>query len=189
MMYWKIRNPDSYLIHYGVKDMTWGVRRTPEQLGHKESAKQLSEKMIRDIRYAEYSGLKPHDEVAKTKSSDCHSQVMYEYEELSRAGYKPKAKFFIEIDPTTNEGGTTHSFVYFQENGKTIWFENAWGGQEGLHEFSSEKEMMTTILNLHRKEQVDKRFSQIEVGDFIPEKHHAGESLQDLVNIVFDEEN
>ena len=26
--------PDDYLMHYGVKGMRWGVRRTPEQLGH-----------------------------------------------------------------------------------------------------------------------------------------------------------
>ena len=25
---------DEYLVHYGVKGMRWGVRRTPEQLGH-----------------------------------------------------------------------------------------------------------------------------------------------------------
>lgn len=27
----------SYLVHYGVKGMKWGVGRTPEQLGHKKS--------------------------------------------------------------------------------------------------------------------------------------------------------
>lgn len=30
--------PDSFLIHYGVKGMKWGVRRTPEQLGHRPKA-------------------------------------------------------------------------------------------------------------------------------------------------------
>lgn len=27
-------SPQEYLIHYGVKGMKWGIRRTPEQLGH-----------------------------------------------------------------------------------------------------------------------------------------------------------
>lgn len=26
--------PQEYLAHYGVKGMKWGIRRTPEQLGH-----------------------------------------------------------------------------------------------------------------------------------------------------------
>lgn len=30
--------PASFLIHYGVKGMKWGVRRTPEQLGHRPKA-------------------------------------------------------------------------------------------------------------------------------------------------------
>ncbi len=27
-------SPSEFLVHYGVKGMKWGVRRTPEQLGH-----------------------------------------------------------------------------------------------------------------------------------------------------------
>lgn len=30
--------PASFLAHYGVKGMKWGVRRTPEQLGHRPKA-------------------------------------------------------------------------------------------------------------------------------------------------------
>lgn len=35
-----------YLIHYGVKGMKWGVRRTPEQLGHKPSQWSAKDRMI-----------------------------------------------------------------------------------------------------------------------------------------------
>lgn len=35
-------SPTLFLMHYGVKGMKWGVRRTPEELGHKP--KQMVEK-------------------------------------------------------------------------------------------------------------------------------------------------
>lgn len=36
-MYWEVRKNqnESELIHYGIKGMKWGIRRTPEQLGHR----------------------------------------------------------------------------------------------------------------------------------------------------------
>lgn len=37
-------SPALFLMHYGVKGMKWGVRRTPEELGHKP--KQMVEKTI-----------------------------------------------------------------------------------------------------------------------------------------------
>lgn len=36
------------LYHYGVKGMKWGIRRTPEQLGHKRVAKKLKSDKIKD---------------------------------------------------------------------------------------------------------------------------------------------
>ena len=38
-----IVDENSYLAHHGIKGMKWGVRRTPEQLGHRPSRKQRAE--------------------------------------------------------------------------------------------------------------------------------------------------
>lgn len=187
-LHWHVETKHEF-CHYGVKGMKWGVRRTPEQLGHRASskrAKSLSDKMKKEIAYDEYRGLKDHTDVQKSKKGDCHSQVMYEYEELKKIGVSPKAKFFIEVDPSNGQGGTTHSFVYFKDGESTVWFENAWGGREGLHRYLSEKEMIADIEKMHRFEQRDdrKKYSEIVWGDFIPEHHHKGESLQELLDIV-----
>lgn len=40
-MNWGIRNRDT-ITHYGVKGMRWGVRRTPEQLGHARKARETT---------------------------------------------------------------------------------------------------------------------------------------------------
>lgn len=34
----------TYLVHHGIKGMKWGVRRTPEQLGHRQQRKAEKEK-------------------------------------------------------------------------------------------------------------------------------------------------
>ena len=153
------------------------------------AAKRLSKQMSEgssSIKYKDFEKLKSHDEVSKTKSGDCHSQVMYETEELRKYGIDPKAKFFIEYDPNTNQGGQTHSFVYFSDpvTKKTYWLENAWGSQKGLHEYKNEREMIRDVMKKHKSEQTDdrKQFTKVEWGEFNPDEHTPGESLQELVN-------
>lgn len=151
----------------------------------KRLSKQMSEGSSR-IKYSNFTKLKSHDEVEKTKSGDCHSQVMYEAEELRKYGIDPKAKFFIEYNPKTNQGGQTHSFVYFNDpiTKKTYWFENAWDTQKGLHEYKNEREMIRDIAKKHKSERTDDRkdFTKVEWGNFNPDEHTPGESLQELVD-------
>lgn len=42
----RMDRPD-YFKHYGVKGMKWGVRRTPEQLGHKPKKPKWNKKQVR----------------------------------------------------------------------------------------------------------------------------------------------
>lgn len=184
------------LKHYGVQGMHWGVRRYQpypkgyggdgKYTGKADPGEKLFSKMRNTIKYQDFNGLKGHDAVSKSKKGDCHSQVMYEYEELKRAGLKPKATFFIEYDPKTGQGGQTHSFVHYKDpkDGKIVWLENAWGTQKGVHRYNGEKEMMDDVMKKHKHEQDEgrKKYSAIAVASFIPENHSEGESLQELVN-------
>lgn len=38
---------DDYIAHHGIKGMHWGIRRTPEQLGHKPSRKKEEKPLLR----------------------------------------------------------------------------------------------------------------------------------------------
>lgn len=41
---------DDYIAHYGIKGMRWGVRRTPEQLGHTEPKKSIKDMTDEELR-------------------------------------------------------------------------------------------------------------------------------------------
>lgn len=175
------------LYHYGVKGVKWGVRRTPEQLGHirvtnTNNPQELYNFMKRNIGYSEFTKLKSPAEVVFSGKGSCHDQVMLELNELRAMGIDAKAQFIIEYNPKTSQGGMTHSFVYFKRGEKTYWLENAWGGQEGLHEFNSLDDIKKDILDKHSAGIFGskKNYSKIEFSDF--GEHSPGENLQELVD-------
>lgn len=201
---------DSYsdfLAHHGIKGQKWGVRRfqnpdgTRTEAGKKRygtessndahaAAMSLSERMKKTFKYSEFSKLQSPEETASKKSGSCHDQVMYELSELKKQGIDAKAEFVIEYDSKTGQGGTTHSFVYYKQNGKTYWLENAWGGHEGVHEYDSLDSIKKDIQRFRSIGDFGdtNKYDSLEFSDFKPSKHKAGESLQELVNICLDED-
>lgn len=176
---------NDFLMHYGIKGMKWGVRRTPEQLGHKKTAKSLTNSM-RNFKYKEFTKLMSPDQVEKTKSGSCHDQVVYEMDRLRKMGYKPKAKFLMEFDDN-GQGGMTHSFVYFKKGKKTYWVENAWSERAGVTPYNSIADIKKTIRNAHKSGEFGnkKRYKNLAFTDFDDRKHKTGETLQQLVDKCF----
>ena len=170
-------------MHYGIPGMKWGVRRTPEQLGHHKAPRQLV-RSLQKLKYKEFTRLMSPKAVEKTHRGSCHDQVMYEMDELQKMGKKPKAMFVMEYNKN-GQGGMTHSFVYYKEGEKTVWLENAWAERAGITKYDSINDIKRTIRKAHKTGEFgDKRaFGNLVFSDFKYKKHKPGESLQQLVDI------
>lgn len=148
------------------------------------SPEELSNWMKNNIRYANFTKLKSAEDVYNSKSGSCHDQVMFELYHLRKMKLHPKVLFFIEFHPNKSNGGVTHSLVYYQFNHKFYWFENAWGGMEGIHKFNSVKEIKEKIRNLHDQHKFGNvnEFPKIHFANF--GRHNPGESLSELVSKI-----
>ena len=148
--------------------------------------------MYDNIKYSNFTKLKSHDEVLKSKSGSCHDQVMFEYIELKKLGYNPKGLFFIEVDDK-GQGGTTHSLVYYRNKEKNIcWFENAWRDMAGINRASDDYNTITGIKRWIKELHDNKDFGNKEkypkliFHAFSIPSHKPGESLQEFIDICLD---
>lgn len=134
-----------YLAHHGIKGQKWGVKLGPPYpLTEQANSVNQLVKQLKGFSYKEFSTLMNPSKVKSSKTGSCHDQVYFEATELRKAGLKPQIKFLIEVDDK-GQGGATHSFVHFKLGKSVFWLENAWGGMEGLHRYSSESSMMKDV--------------------------------------------
>jgi len=177
---WKVVRDDSewktYMIE-GTRDHN--NKYISESVDLKMTPEELSKWMKNNIKYANFTKLKSHDEVMKTKSGSCHDQVMFELEELKE--YHPKAVFLIEANDSETANAVTHSFVYYQNNNRLYYFENAWGGHAGIKEFNDLNGIKEYFIEAHNKKEFGdpNRYPQILFFNF--GKHKPGETLNEFV--------
>lgn len=147
--------------------------------------KELSEWMKRNIKYKEFDKLMSYDDVLSTGKGSCHDQALFEKKMFDKhLDLKTGLLFFVEYNDTETAGGMTHTLLYYIENGKYYWFENAWGGEDGIHgPYGSIKELKNDVTTKHSKMQSSKRYPNLEWGTVPVSKLKPGISLGEYVDI------
>ena len=137
------------------------------------------------IKYTDFHTLQSPTYTQMHKSGSCHDQVAYIFSELSNAGIDAYARFLIEYDSETSDGGVTHSYVYVPDGEYVYWIENAWEDESGVHRFNSVEEIEEYITQRHIDGywgDID-NYDSVEFSDFDLYEHTYGEDLQTLVDI------
>lgn len=90
------------LAHYGILGMRWGVRRTPEQLGHTPSDAHEDHSKARAKRSYQMSDRELNDSINRIRKEN-------EYDELTATGWE-KARLSVE-KTLANSGGKVAATV------------------------------------------------------------------------------
>ena len=174
---------NDFLMHHGIKGMHWGERNGPPYPLNADynSPEEMSYDM-KTWKYRDFHTLQTPAKTKKDRAGSCHDQAFYEAEQLRRMGYSPQLTFFMEHDGK-GQVGTTHTYVHYNKGKKHIWFENAWQGREGLHEFTDADAIRKEIILAHKMGETGnpKRYPYVEFADFDSSYHFYGEDLQDYV--------
>ena len=169
------------LYHHSIKGQKWRVKNRPP---YPLNAVVNLSKHMKTFKYSDFTTLKDHDWVAKNKKGSCHDQVMYELYELRKCGLNPEADFFIQVD-NNGQGYQTHSFVHYEQNGRRVWFENAWEDERGIHVYNSYNDMKNDI-----EEKINApKGIHILWGKFDDSKVKPGDDLQTVVDKCLDLED
>ena len=83
-------------------------------------------------------------EVYENKVGVCWDQTFFEAY-IFKKYLKIKYKIFIII--SNDENNTSHSFLVYHRNNKFYYFENSYEKYRGIHQFSSEKDVIKFVLN------------------------------------------
>jgi len=154
-----------------------------------KSPAELSNWMKDNIKYSEFTRLKSPYDVQHDKKGSCHDQVLFELCAFENMDIEPRAMFLIEYD-NNNNGGTTHTFIYYTKHNKTYWFENAWDDYQGIEEYNSIDEIKSKIISLHTDREFGNfnKFPNIMFKPFIVDNHKIGETLSEFVEVSLKDE-
>lgn len=109
--------------------------------------------------------------------------VCWDFCELERLFFEKKGIlhecYFVESILENGNGGPTHTFALFEQNGKWFWFEFAWFYHRGIHQYSSKIDAIKDVyqnfvnfydlnfkeINIYKTQKVIKRLNAFEFVD------------------------
>ena len=183
---------DNYIQHHGIEGQKWGIKNGPPYpLNRTETYEKCKNvyDFCKKINYSDFSKLQTPLETEQTGKGSCHDQVMYELKLCKKYGLDADARFVMEVDPKTGQGGDTHSYVFIKDGDRIHWIENAFEGEKGVHTFKNTDEIDKYFTKQHKGKRFGNNSSYPELifSDFKPTKHKYGESLQELVDICLED--
>lgn len=99
--------------------------------------------------------LQSPDELEKSKYGVCWDQVELERKTLKAAGIKVYSYNIIHYGEDINPKMRTHTFLLFDYDHKTYWYEHAWEKHAGTHQFNSKDEAITAIHEIFIKDELN----------------------------------
>ena len=139
--------------------------------------------------YADFTKLKSPEQLLHDKRGSCHDQTIYAYEMLKKMRIHPYAIFLMEYDDN-NQGGITHSFVYYKDSmpirKNYHYLESAWGGHGGIWSFESVRSMLKYFEIAHERHEFgnNRKYPHLAFFEMNPEDHKKGETLEEFVEIA-----
>lgn len=94
---------------------------------------ELQRWMKTHLKYINFTKCLSPEEVLKKGGGSCHDQVVFAEYFFRKMKVKYGKLFFMEYDKEKGAGGMTHTLLFYYEGDKLFWFENSWGGEEGIH--------------------------------------------------------
>ena len=97
-----------------------------------------------DNEFNNFYYLQTPEELLKSKCGVCWDQVELERKLFNNFDIKVKTYFIYIVD---NDMLPSHTFLTYEFNNKYYWFENSWGVYKGIHEYTSELELLLDVKN------------------------------------------
>lgn len=105
-----------------------------------------------DNEFDSFYYLQTPEELLKTKCGVCWDQVELERNLFAKEMISIKTFFVYIVDDNMLP---SHTFLTYENDNKYYWFEHSWEKFRGIHEYSSELNLLLDIIDKFRKDHVE----------------------------------